>query len=362
MGILRLLLALTVLNQHFASPLPNIIHSFSAVYIFYMISGFYMAMVITEKYDLTRDGLAKFYGNRTLRIFPVYLIALFVWEYARSSTIFPNAVLAPSATSLALAIDQILILPGALWGNLTLRPESANNLVLGQMYTVALELMFYAIAPFIVRRRLPVLIGLFVIAASYHGAVWYADIPERMQRFWQYDFFPGTLIYFLAGVLAYRFYTVAKQWDYSPWIGYAALPVFIVAGRLSPSATIGLWTNTVSIYAFYALCAAMIPFLFIASKRSAVDRFIGGLSYPLYVVHAEVVSAAVSTYGWAGTTDVTAVIFGESIVLAFALTVIIDRPIERWRNDRAARRATPLEAPRPFWPQRSACAEPPPVP
>jgi hypothetical protein len=130
---------------------------------------------------------------------------------------------------LSVILNQMLIFPYALWANLTAHPESANTLALGQMYTVAFELMFYAVAPFIVRRRLPVLITLFALAAAYHAFIWYIGAPQRT---WHYDFFPGSMLYFLTGILAYRVYTVARTWNYPAWLGYGVLPLLIVGGRL----------------------------------------------------------------------------------------------------------------------------------
>src|SRR6266545_150629 len=82
MGCFRLFLALAVLNAHYRfwqlgpegySLFPT---GGFAVCIFYVISGFYMSMVITQKYQRLPDGTLRFYGNRALRLFPVYLAVL----------------------------------------------------------------------------------------------------------------------------------------------------------------------------------------------------------------------------------------------------------------------------------------------
>ena len=57
MGTLRLLLALSVVHAHFSLiESPFFIQAGLAVIFFYMISGFYMTMIITEKYKLLGDG------------------------------------------------------------------------------------------------------------------------------------------------------------------------------------------------------------------------------------------------------------------------------------------------------------------
>ena len=94
-------------------------------------------------------------------------------------------------SGIADALNQLLIFPGVLWTNLTLQPLE-NSLVLGQMYTVALEMMFYMLAPFIVTRGLVFVTCAFLLTVALNGAFWYAHLDE-----WQYNFFPATLMYFL---------------------------------------------------------------------------------------------------------------------------------------------------------------------
>ena len=71
MGILRFYLALCVIAEHSNSVLPWLVHDgLESVEIFFMISGFYMAMIL-PKYS----NVMEFYFNRFLRIFiPYFLI------------------------------------------------------------------------------------------------------------------------------------------------------------------------------------------------------------------------------------------------------------------------------------------------
>ena len=73
MGLIRLLLAISVITVH-ASPIfgLNFIQGQLAVEVFFMISGFYMALILSEKYTSNKT----FIGNRFLKIFPTYWIIL----------------------------------------------------------------------------------------------------------------------------------------------------------------------------------------------------------------------------------------------------------------------------------------------
>ena len=83
MGLLRLLLAVSVVLVHTRGcfgfrPLA----AAEAVQTFYMISGFYMAMILTEKYR-GPGSYRLFLTNRFLRIYPIYWItvglSIFAW-------------------------------------------------------------------------------------------------------------------------------------------------------------------------------------------------------------------------------------------------------------------------------------------
>jgi peptidoglycan/LPS O-acetylase OafA/YrhL len=71
MGLLRLLLALGVVTEHAGH--TYFIGSYTAVQIFFIISGFYMELIFSSgKYR----NANQFYASRIARLFPVYWIAL----------------------------------------------------------------------------------------------------------------------------------------------------------------------------------------------------------------------------------------------------------------------------------------------
>ncbi len=326
MGTLRLLLALTVLNWHYPIVPFNFIFSYSAVLIFFIISGFYMSMVITEKYGISRTGMLLFYENRALRLLPVYYIALLSCQLAGTFDIFGQGA--------GPAINQLLIFPHALWANATLQPYGRGALFLGQMYTVALEIIFYALAPLIVLRSLSDVWALFLLGAVANIGFWYSHADAGT---WQYDFFPSILMYFLAGVLSYRLYTAVAKWRSAALIGYGVLPLIVLCGWLSPSAHKLIWVDDLRVFAFYAVCATAIPFLFAASKQSRLDRFIGDLSYPLYVAHVPAIWIVWATPWLGGAQNGGGAVLALSLLFSIGLTLLVDRPVEGLRHGLFAR-------------------------
>ena len=73
MGVIRILLAISVVIAH-STPLFGLsfVGGRYAVQCFYMVSGFYMALVLNEKY-LGPGSYRVFISARLLRLFPVYL-------------------------------------------------------------------------------------------------------------------------------------------------------------------------------------------------------------------------------------------------------------------------------------------------
>ena len=81
MGLLRLLLAFSVVIAHTSPVFGYVGIGGQAVPAFFIISGFYMNLVLSRKYMLCDNGIRTFYFNRFIRIFPIYwsclLLAIF---------------------------------------------------------------------------------------------------------------------------------------------------------------------------------------------------------------------------------------------------------------------------------------------
>lgn len=180
MGWVRFLLAAAVVFHHSSVPwnLP-IVDGHQAVRLFYIISGFYMAMILDRKYPATREGVWLFYGNRFLRIFPIYWLVLATaglfyataWAWLgripeRFGWYLPLIENGHGTFLAGLGVSQ-LVLFGLDWFNLfdfqgpTMgwsgavpegRPAGFLCLV-PQAWTLAVELSFYLFAPWIVRAK-----------------------------------------------------------------------------------------------------------------------------------------------------------------------------------------------------------------
>src|SRR5215813_7005704 len=127
MGFLRLYLALSVLNAHYPiAPQPGLfVHGFVAVCIFFIISGFYMSLVLDRNYLREPGGVARFYFSRALRIFPVYWVVLALTVAAANLSLL--AFTAPGIGNPGGISD--LVRPFAAFEDMTLITFAISNMV-----------------------------------------------------------------------------------------------------------------------------------------------------------------------------------------------------------------------------------------
>jgi peptidoglycan/LPS O-acetylase OafA/YrhL len=194
--IARGLLALSVIVWH-VEGYKNEFFSFfnipgrTAVWIFFGISGYVMAYgFLKEKYSFSMQGLKKFYINRFLRIFPLFLLISFV-----------------SLVTIYLNTGEFLL----NWGNL---PEQifmiqfTHSYVLnGVFWTLGIEVQYYLIAPLLsyflmsnFKYKLYIWIGTYLIMLAW--------IPASFLFFgWSLDGrnLVSNLPHFFIGMLACKY-------------------------------------------------------------------------------------------------------------------------------------------------------------
>ena len=188
-----------------------------------------------------------------------------------------------------------------------------------------MELMFYAFAPFLARlswRSIAAIAGIS-LALRFAGA-W---LPVSF-ALWQGRFFPTALFLFLLGMLAHRALPfVARFPKVLGWILNAAVLAMVVALPLSDVAP------AMQKWVVYGAIAVVAPFLFNAFKDNAIDRWVGDLSYPLYLCHLVVIGLVLTFEPpfavW--------IAIGGAFAFSAALLLLVDHPVDRWRQRRAER-------------------------
>ena len=279
-----------------------------------------MALVLNETYNRP-SGIWNFYLNRILRIYPTYLVVLFC--YALIFTRFIHYEHSQIGYFWWL-LQQIFIFPYIIYNSLTFQTDN-NFLIIVQTLTVGLELMFYVVAPFLVTRSIKVLATLFILSVGLHFSPIIFGFSPRLQ----YEFVPFILMFFLMGALSYRLYKIVKELKFDlRWV-WLVLPVFVSYYLCFHRDLCGnQWTNSAAILCLYVLVAIAIPFLFKASKDSKIDRFIGDLSYPFFVIHYPMIW----TFGdypnhglW--------YVWGSTFAASLMVVYLIERPVDTFRHN-----------------------------
>lgn len=349
MGALRLVLALGVAAEHANAPLW--IGSYSAVQAFFVISGFYMALIFSGRYGSPRD----FYLSRFLRLFPVYWLAAVVaigvyalaLEYGIAHGKFEQlshggthgiavALWATVANVTMVAADWSWFIPASALGG----QHGTSLLLIPPVWTLSLELMFYAACPWLMRLTSSKLVVLFClsIAARTYG-YWHGldDDP------WHARFFGFELAFFLLGILAYRVYRGLGN-NFLQRKGRRPLAWLVTVGMLSFS-TLFIPINTwfgIAFYqrtdfglslVYYVALFLALPYMFALTKNSRFDRYVGEYSYPVYLTHYIFVIVFVHTrYAEeAGVSPLVSVLVAACAVSAM-LIHMVQMPVDRWRR------------------------------
>jgi peptidoglycan/LPS O-acetylase OafA/YrhL len=320
MGLLRYFLAIVVVIGHSPMTLfnkPLNADGGLAVQSFYAISGFYMALII-HKYHLQTHQwvhLKNFYISRALRIYPIYWIcfgAVFCLATLQwiPEPLWPTAALNSlqnlqdkvfylfqSIFIFGLALMRFVIYdPHAQAFFLTftgtnnavveqqLAQVGSQYVVLGQAWTLSLELTFYLLVPLVLTRSRRFIVTLCVASLTLKFLLYYLGYSYKNYNL-QVAFFPAELGIFLLGALS--------QIVIYPWLKTKSI-LFLQRSTRAFFAFLILYTFVlfprIGSYdlksaLFIGLVIFSLPFLFCYYSHSKLDRWLGDLSYPVYMTH-----------------------------------------------------------------------------
>lgn len=343
MGIMRVVLAISVVLAH-STPIAGItlLGGRTAVECFFVISGFYMMLVISGKYARLGSRIwPVFITSRLARLYPVYALIAIATVAAgllsgpsalldRFSELSPIGALQVGLANITLIGQDLLTFTVVRDGSAQFAADAllsahrgAGYLVVPQAWSLSIELLFYIVAPWLLRRSTLTLVIVGGASLGVKIAIGAAMLPDP----WSYRFFPAELVYFLAGALAFKL--LSSHLNGRTRLGPVVLAICLVAFLAYPSASAPEALAVV----FPLALACVIPLVFEWSKRSVVDRRIGDLSYPLYLVHLLVQMTLLSF----GVRDTGLVLTVVSLAAAAAMVVIVDHPLERLRQRRLDR-------------------------
>lgn len=357
MGIFRILLAISVIIAHGGSIFGfELVGGQLAVQAFYIISGFYMALILNEKYVGQNGSYALFISNRLLRLFPIYWIILlltilysaFVYFSTDGNNlalfemyvkyfnimsfgsfaylVFTNVFLILQDTILFLGLNTTT---GHLFFTKDFHytnPLLYKFLFVPQAWTIGIEIAFYIIAPFIVRRSLAFVLLLIALSFGLRCVIYYHF--NLMFNPWTYRFFPTELVYFLLGVVAYKGYLKIQTMEIrrSFLVLIWSMMLFVLlAFHVLPLP----YKQELFLTGFFI----SIPFIFLLSKKWTIDHYIGELSYPIYISHFLLLTI-LTNYGFTKGNSFSIILTLITIVFSILLNELVSKKIERFRQRR----------------------------
>lgn len=313
-GAVRLILALTVVAHHVLplvgyeifTPLDG-----AAVYAFFFLSGYWIKKLWETKYSYCRNPILTFYISRASRILPGAAIATMAM-----------LLITEQAHPWWITASNFLLL-GANYAGLIVAP----------VWSLDIEMQFYlltpAILPLLTHKRsknLLLLITAGLLAIRTLFAVTAAA--------------PFFVFLFILGALSAE--ENVKKDSRLPAFGILAL-VAIYAAANTHSVRDAILQHGVSgaqivktLHVLFTLC--LIPYLraSLAIRSKSLDRHIGNLAFPVYVLHWPAIYLSlkvVPSHFIAGTAIITAV--GSVLIYAFferPLTAVRERFVEQRRQ------------------------------
>jgi peptidoglycan/LPS O-acetylase OafA/YrhL len=358
MGLLRILLAVSVLLSHSAPIFGfRLVGARIAVQSFYIISGFYMSLILNEKYIGQNSSYKLFITNRLYRLYPIYWLVLFLTiSFLTGRYLFSDELASSSLslyfeyfnqvdignmfflffTNILIFFQDFVIFLGLDTANgdfffttnfnIT-APVLASFIFVPQAWTIGIEIAFYLIAPFIVRRTLKTIIPLILASLALRFLLYSNGLDHDP---WTYRFFPTEMVFFLFGNVSYVIYKRIRV------LKIPQLPLNLIYAFILGYTIFLSWIPFPLSYRmfFYYVCFVIfLPFVFYRTRKWKFDRYIGELSYPIYISHVFIMlvinSLGITMVGGIGI-SLTIV----TIVFSIIVNETIAKRIERIRQNR----------------------------
>jgi peptidoglycan/LPS O-acetylase OafA/YrhL len=343
-GLFRTYLAFWVVAHHLMA-VPYL--GKYAVQGFFVLSGYLMALVVTQVYGYSLRGFLVFAGNRLLRLLPSYWVVLCLTVFVilivgnQTASTFRSAMYLPQTLS-QWAQNATMIYPDWVPSRVSPRLSPAT-------WALTVELFYYALIGLGLFRYRALTWAIFGLALVYHIATIILGYGFDSR----YSFIPAGALAFSIGGLIYHYRFQLERSSPSIVTTYALFLVsFPLIGFIAEQLDNRnfLYVSRAIYYVNLGVSALAVAWLSkpsqsLSSKR---DRFIGDFSYHLYIAHW-VVGLIVGyfildldgpTKRWDGVMLLTlTVIF--CAILSLILRRYVDHPVERLRKSfRRSRQTT----------------------
>lgn len=304
-GGFRLLLAVLVFVSHvtrynFGRP---------AVALFFMLSGYWVSRLYERRPD---ESVLVYYQDRFLRIWPLLAtVAVAVVAVGALRGVPHSGSLASTLLLLGLATRQ---------GD-----------VIGVAWSLDVELQFYLLLP-VCATALAVIAPRWRAATALTVLVAATAVGTQLLRHSVVTVLAYAPAFFAGATIWFRRWQPRWTWSAVSVASFVAAIVALVALGVAPALLLKgrqLWWSDP---ALVALCLLLTPFVAwnVHRQSSRLDRHLGNLSFPFYVVQYPIIAATAASIGTGAVAKVVALLV--TVAATFLLYWGVDRQFEKMRH------------------------------
>lgn len=307
-----------------------------AVQMFFIISGFYMFLILEKSYTNPLD----FYKSRALRIYPLYFIialfSLFLLPYPNISNATFLTKVHIIFSNLTLFFQDTFLFSGynSSTGNEYFTPyfkrESYPShlfILIPASWALGVELMFYVFAPFFAKMKNMTLIKLITLSFGLRFFLYFWGFKNDP---WNYRFFPTELALFLIGGIVFRGYNLIKTHPFmNQKIAFYACNGLLL-GALLFFKKIPFGYST-AYWFVLGLAILLLPLIFQNSKNK-FDAFLGDLSYPIYLSHWLILTLTHRYFPLEQKDMQNAIALIGTLIFSSILIILVQKPIDKYRK------------------------------
>ncbi|MGN6648289.1 MAG: acyltransferase family protein [Cytophaga sp.] len=273
-GFFRFLLAFFVVLHH---SVDFIVIGHTAVYIFFILSGYWIVKMYTEKYSKLKSPIANYLVSRVWRLFPVYFLVLIMGVLA--AIVFKDLLHSKYLYDAGFFLSNIFVFNHS---------NTAYKLI-GPAWSLDIELQFYVLIPLLIYINSKINNRLFLLISILITILYVTFIGYDYMCILNY------LMYFSIGMYIYNTNWMAGK-NLANMAVLAAVLIYALHFIIPDLREIFLRDKTFEIFGMkyreiinQVVCFLWIPFVSRNIKMKDYninsDKLLSSMSYTIYLFH-----------------------------------------------------------------------------